>query len=106
MPDPLTLLLTIGVMAVITWLLRALPFMAGHWLRRHPLTQRLGDALPLAIMVLLLLSTAADLAGSHANAPWREGLALALVVSLQWRLRQALLSIVLGTALYMVLLGI
>lgn len=103
MPDTFTILLTIGAMALITWLLRALPFMAGHWLRHHPWVSKLGDALPLAIMVLLVLSTATDLAAGHPDFWWREGLALAAVALLQWRLRQPLLSIAIGTGLYMLL---
>ena len=45
----------IAVMAVITYALRALPFVASRWLQRHDVVRRLGRFLPLAIMTLLLL---------------------------------------------------
>ncbi|MFA5665176.1 branched-chain amino acid transporter permease [Castellaniella sp.] len=106
MNDVVYLLAAIGLMALITWLLRALPFMAGHWLRHHPLVHKLGGSLPLAIMVLLLVDTAASQARHHPGLPWPECAAVVVVVLLQWRLRQTLLSIVAGTATYMLLLGL
>ena len=93
-------------MAAVTILLRALPFMAGHWLRRHAFVQKLGDSLPLSIMVLLLLDTATGQASHHSGLPWQEALAVLLVVFMQWRSRQTLLSIVAGTALYVALRGL
>lgn len=96
-------LTVIGVMAAITVGLRALPFIGGHWLRRHPLVHKLGDTLPLSIMVLLLVDTVAGQARTNPYGPWQEIIAVALVVLLQWRTRQTLLSIVAGTAAYMVL---
>ncbi|WP_322996285.1 AzlD domain-containing protein [Castellaniella sp.] len=103
MTDTHYVLAAIGLMAAITVGLRALPFIGGHWLRRHPLVHKLGDALPLSIMVLLLVDTVASQAGSNPAGIWQELLAVALVVLLQWRTRQTLLSIVVGTAAYMVL---
>jgi branched-subunit amino acid transport protein AzlD len=93
----------IVLMAAVTVLLRALPFIAGHWLRRHAFVQKLGDSLPLSIMVLLLVDTVAGQARGHAGLPWQELAAVAVVVALQWRTRQPLLSIVAGTALYVAL---
>jgi len=103
MTDTGYVLTVIGAMAAITLGLRALPFIGGHWLRRHPLVHKLGDTLPLSIMVLLLVDTVAGQAHSNPYGPWQEMIAVALVVLLQWRTRQTLLSIVAGTAAYMVL---
>jgi branched-subunit amino acid transport protein AzlD len=103
MTDTAYVLIVIVLMGVVTVALRALPFVAGHWLRRHAVVQKLGDSLPLSIMVLLLVDTVASQARGHAGLPWQELLAVALVITLQWRTRQTLLSIVMGTALYMVL---
>ncbi|CAM5787436.1 branched-chain amino acid transporter permease [Castellaniella caeni] len=103
MTDTDYVLITILLMGAVTLGLRALPFIAGHWLRRHALVQKLGDTLPLSIMVLLLVDTLAGQARQHAFGPWPELLAVAVVMLLQWRTRQTLLSIVAGTALYMVL---
>lgn len=96
----------IGLMAAITVGLRALPFIGGHWLRRHPLVHKLGDALPLSIMVLLLVDTLVGQARGNPAGIWQELLAAALVILLQWRTRQTLLSIVAGTAAYMLLRGL
>lgn len=93
----------IAAMGLITFALRALPFVAAQWLQKHPLVQALGQFLPLAIMTLLLVHSATGAALEHASGPWPEVLAIALVVLLQWRSRNALLSIVLGTCLYVLM---
>jgi branched-subunit amino acid transport protein AzlD len=93
----------IAAMGLITFALRALPFVAAQWLQRHPLVQALGQFLPLAIMTLLLVHSATGAALEHAGGPWPELLAVAVVVVLQWTRRNALLSIVLGTCLYVLL---
>jgi len=103
MTDTGYILTVIVLMGAVTLLLRALPFIAGHWLRRHAIVQKLGDGLPLSIMVLLLVDTAAGQARGHTGLPWQELAAVAVVVLLQWRTRQTLLSIVAGTALYIAL---
>jgi branched-subunit amino acid transport protein AzlD len=93
----------IAAMGLITFALRALPFVAAQWLQKHTLVQALGQFLPLAIMTLLLVHSATGAALEHAGGPWPEVLAIALVVLLQWRSRNALLSIVLGTCLYVLM---
>lgn len=93
------------LMALVTVLLRGLPFVAGRWLRRHAVIQKLGDSLPLSIMVLLLIDAAAGQARGHAGPPWPELICVAVVAILQWRTRQTLLSIVAGTLLYVALRG-
>lgn len=103
MTDTGYVLIVIGVMAAITLALRALPFIGGHWLRRHPLVHKLGDTLPLSIMVLLLVDTVAGQSRSNPLGLWQELLAVALVMLMQWRTRQTLLSIVAGTAAYVAL---
>uniref|UniRef100_UPI003342A9A6 branched-chain amino acid transporter permease n=1 Tax=Castellaniella defragrans TaxID=75697 RepID=UPI003342A9A6 len=90
-------------MAMVTIALRALPFVAGRWLRRHALVRKLGNALPLSIMVLLLLHAVVGSARANPGGIWQELLAVALVVALQWRTRQTLLSIAAGTAVYVLL---
>lgn len=93
----------IVVMALITFGLRALPFVASRWLQQHDIVSRLGRFLPLAIMVLLLLHAIVSAAGEHKHGPWYELLGAALAVLLQWRSRNPLLSIVAGTGLYVAL---
>ena len=96
-------LATIAAMALVTFALRALPFIAAQWLQRHPIVQHLGEFLPLAIMTLLLVHSAAGAAREHAAGPWFESLAIALVILLQWKQRNALLSILVGTGVYVAL---
>jgi branched-subunit amino acid transport protein AzlD len=95
--------MVIAAMGLVTFALRALPFLAAHWLKKHPIVQRLGEFLPLAIMTLLLLHSGTGAALEHATGPWPELLAIALVVLLQWRSRNALLSIVVGTTVYVLI---
>jgi branched-subunit amino acid transport protein AzlD len=93
----------IAAMALVTFALRALPFLAAQWLKKHPIVQKLGQFLPLAIMTLLLLHSGTSAARAHAAGPWPELLAVALVIFLQWRTKNALLSIVVGTSIYVLM---
>ena len=93
----------IAAMALVTVALRALPFIAAQWLQKNTIVERLGEFLPLAIMTLLLLHSATGLAQQDRLGPWPELLAVAIVVVLQWRSRNALLSIVLGTSAYVLM---
>ena len=90
----------IAAMGLVTFALRALPFVGAQWLNKHPLVQRLGQFLPLATMTLLTIHSAAGSAREHAAGPFPELVAIALVAVLQWRTRNALLSILVGTAAY------
>ena len=101
--DHAYLILVIFAMGAVTFALRALPFLSAQWLRRSPVIQRLGRFLPLAIMALLLVHSASNAAREHATGPWPELLAIAVTCLLQWRSRNPLLSIVVGTAIYVAL---
>jgi branched-subunit amino acid transport protein AzlD len=93
-------------MAAVTFSLRALPFLAARFLQKHRLVQQLGRFLPLAIMVLLLLHTLVGSARDNPAGPWAELVSVACVLALQWWRRHALLSILAGTALYVLLRNI
>lgn len=93
----------LAAMALVTFGLRALPFLAARFLQSHPLVQRLGRFLPLAIMTLLLVHTLVGSARENPTGPWAELAAVATVTTLQWWRRQPLLSILAGTALYVLL---
>ena len=103
MTDVRYLIGVIAAMALVTCALRALPFVAAQWLRKNAIVERLGEFLPLAIMTLLLLHSAAGSAQQHKLGPWPELVAAALVIVLQWRSRNALFSIVLGTGAYVLM---
>lgn len=88
------------IMGVVTWGLRALPFVASRWLEGHPVVARVRQYLPTAVMALLLVHSVATGALAHAQWPVAEGVSIAAVIALQWWLRHALLSIFAGTGLY------
>ena len=93
----------IAAMGAVTFALRATPFVASRWLNKHPLVQRLGEFLPLAIMTLLLLHSVVGAAKEDARGPWPELFAVATVALLQWRSRNALVSILVGTGCYVLM---
>lgn len=103
MTDSLYVLGVIAAMALVTFALRALPFVAGQWLQQHPLVHRLGQFLPLAIMTLLLVNSSLGAMADDPDRPWPELTAVLLVAVVQWFSRNALLSILLGTGVYVVL---
>ena len=96
--------LTVAVIALVTALLRFLPFLIFSGGRKTPaIIERLGAALPGAIMAMLVVYC---LKGTHfASAEgWMPALiGVATTAGLHvWR-RNTLLSIVAGTIVYMVL---
>lgn len=93
----------IAVMALVTFGLRALPFLAARWLQHSSKVRALGRFLPLAVMVLLVLHTALGQAVQNPAAPWAELAGLGVTLGLQWRWRQALFSILAGTLVYVLL---
>ncbi|MDO4230510.1 MAG: AzlD domain-containing protein [Lautropia sp.] len=98
-------LLAALVMGIVTFALRALPFVAADFLRKHRIIRELGRFLPAAILALLLLHTL--LAFAQQDAP-TVGLApvliaIATTIGLHLLFRHALLSIFAGTALYVLL---
>ena len=103
MIDSFYVLSVIVAMGLVTFALRATPFLGAQWLERSSLAKRLGQFLPLAIMTLLTVHAMVGDALDDARGPWPELLAIALVAALQWRKRNALLSILVGTAIYVLL---
>ena len=100
-------LMSIAAMGVVTFGLRALPFLLAKWLRDSPRVMRLGGFLPSAIMVILLMHSIRDL-GQRSTSAWftAELVCVAVVLLLQLYKRQPLLSILAGTGLYMVWLNL
>ncbi len=92
----------VAVMALVTMLTRFLPFIA---FRKRTLAYiaYLGRVLPAAIIGMLVVYCLKDVNVSAPPFGLPEGIAAALVVGLQAWKRNALLSILAGTAAYMVL---
>ena len=99
--------LLVAIMSLVTILLRFLPFLVWSGKRRTPkYILYLGNVLPPAIIGMLVVYCLKDI--SFASAPFGipELLAAAGVVILQvWR-RNSLVSIMGGTAFYMLLVQI
>ncbi len=96
--------LLVLVMAAVTFLLRALPFLLFGGKRETPrYIMYLGDVLPAAIMGMLVVYCLRGVDLLHAPFGAPEILAALGVVGLQIWKRSSLLSILGGTVLYMVL---
>jgi branched-subunit amino acid transport protein AzlD len=103
MMEGVYVLAVIAAMGLTTFVLRALPFLASHWLQDHPLVRSLGRFLPLAIMSLLLVNAMLAEHADKNGGPWPELACVAMVALLQGFFRNALLSILTGTGVYVVL---
>ncbi|MEW2490035.1 AzlD domain-containing protein [Streptomyces sp. NPDC048411] len=102
MPDAPYLITAVTVSAAVTWALRAVPFAALAPLRSSKTIEYLSTRMPAGVMVILLVYCLRDLplTESRALAPLA---ALTVTVGLHiWR-RNALLSILGGTAVHVLL---
>ncbi|MEV6979505.1 AzlD domain-containing protein [Kitasatospora sp. NPDC093806] len=105
MPDTPYLLAAVAVSTAVTWALRALPFAALAPLRASAVVRYLSTRMPAGVMVILLAYCLRDLPGSGSRAV-APVVALAVTVGLHlWR-RNALLSILGGTAVHVVLASV
>ena len=98
-------LTAVAVSAVITFGLRALPFLAFSGGRKMPASlERLGQALPSAIMAVLIVYCMKDIPSGGLSAALPKLLSAAVVfITYKWK-HQTLISILLGTISYRVLL--
>ncbi|WP_134668016.1 MULTISPECIES: branched-chain amino acid transporter permease [unclassified Amycolatopsis] len=102
MPDPAYLLAAVAVSAAVTWGLRALPFAVLAPLRASRTVQYLSTRMPAGVMVILLIYCLRDVAWTSPSA-LAPTIALAVTIALHlWR-RNAVLSIVGGTAVHVLL---
>ena len=96
----------IGVIAIVTWFLRAFPFLLFGSRPLPKIVQYLGKALPPAIMTVLVIYCLRNTTFSQSPYGIPELLACALVVVLQIVRKNMYLSIIAGTICYMVLMRI
>lgn len=97
----------IAVMAVVTFILRFLPFVLFSKDRQMPsVVVYLGDVLPMAVMGMLVVYCLRNI--SLLNSPFGmpEMLSCLVVVVLQRWKRNSLISILSGTITYMVLIRV
>ena len=103
MPDLHSALL-IAVMALVTAVLRFLPFLIfGETRKTPPLVAYLGQVLPFAIMGMLVVYCLKDISFSAAPFGIPELVGCAVVALLHFWKRSTLLSIGAGTLCYMLL---
>lgn len=96
----------IGVMALVTFLLRALPFVAFRTRKTPAYIDYLGKYLPYAVMAMLVvycLKGTEILSGSHGIPELIAVLAVAMIHI--WKKNTAL-SVIAGTMIYMILIRI
>lgn len=71
MNDTLYVITVFLAMGAVTFAERALPFVASRWLKNQAWVRDVGSFLPLAVMVLLVLSSGAGFAAGHTGLPWQ-----------------------------------
>jgi branched chain amino acid efflux pump len=110
MPDTAYIALLVGISAAITWALRALPFAVLAPMRQSAVVKYLSLHMPVGVMVILVLYTVHNAITDAAGAGALQLVWLAVAVTLTaalhlWR-GQALLSILGGTAVYVILMSL
>lgn len=96
-------LILIAIASVTTFLLRALPFLLfGGKHSMPPMVQKVSEALPPAIMAVLVVYCIKDSLVSMGSGTIATGIAVLVVIGLHLWKRNTLLSIFGGTAVYMV----
>ena len=95
--------LLVGAMALVTMILRFLPFVA---FRRElpPYVSYLGEVLPPAIIGMLVVYCLKDVQITSSPFGLPELAAAFVVILAQWKSRNSLVSILSGTAAYMILI--
>ena len=96
----------IGVIAVVTWALRAFPFLLFGNRPLPKVIRYLGKALPPAIMTVLVIYCLRDISFGQSPFGIPEFAACALVVILQVVRKNMYLSIIAGTVCYMILIRV
>jgi len=98
---------TIGVIALlfcITCTTRALPFIFGKKMKGNQLILFLGNRLPVSIIFLLCVYYIMSIAKpSFITLMPQQLIALVITLFAQWKWRNMVISLFLGTALYLVL---
>lgn len=98
------ILITITVSALCTFFLRALPFLAFSGEKMPDWLDRLGKTLPSAIMAVLIVYCLKDTGNDVVRIGFPKIAAVVIVaLSYKWK-HNTLVSIVVGTAGYMILL--
>ncbi|MGN0597309.1 MAG: branched-chain amino acid transporter permease [Ruminiclostridium sp.] len=102
-----SILIGIAVAAVVTFILRALPFIAFHGDKKMPKwLERLGQLLPATIMAVLIVYCLKDIGGDFVGVGIPKLIGVAVVFIVHKLKHNMLLSVFSGTAVYMLILYI
>lgn len=105
MPSTIYIIAAVAIAGIITLLLRALPFALLKPLRGSKFVKKLGEWMPAGLLVILALVMLADQVAQHLDRVWIVAVAAAVTVLVHLLCgRRALLSIFVGTAVYVALL--
>jgi branched-subunit amino acid transport protein AzlD len=91
-----------AVMGIATFITRALPFVVFSKVASNPVLDRFGNSLPPMIMVVLVCFGLASLEIESVDRGGLSALALALVIALHCYFKNPLLSILVGTGVYVI----
>lgn len=106
MPETGYIAVLVAVSAAVTWALRALPFAVLAPMRHSAVIRYLSLHMPLGVMMMLALYTVRNLPEAPVRQQLWLGLAVLVTAGLQvWR-RHALLSIFVGTGIYVALMSL
>lgn len=106
MNNTIYLIAVITVIAIVTWALRAFPFLLFGSRPLPKTIQYLGKVLPPAIMTMLVIYCLRDTNIGQFPYGVPEFIACALIVILQILRKNMYLSIIVGTAFYMFLIRV
>ncbi len=106
MPELGYTIAAVAIAGVITLLLRALPFAVLKPLRRSRFVKRFGQWMPAGLLLILAVVMLAGEIAARPGKLWVVAVATAVTVLVHlFGGRRALLSIIAGTAVYVVLLN-
>ncbi len=95
---------TVAVVALAVWLARGIPYLAFGRRKLPEVVIYIGNALPASIMVILVVYCLRNLSFTVYPNGLPEIISVAVVALTQFWKKNAVLSIVLGTVCYMVLI--
>jgi branched-subunit amino acid transport protein AzlD len=105
-PDTGTALVIIGIVALVTFFTRVLPFLFFKNRETPKIIAYLGQVLPMAIMAMLMVYCLKSISFTAYPYGLPECIAIAIVVLLHIWKRNTLISILAGTVAYMLLVQI
>lgn len=104
--DNTEVLMVLGTMAVATFITRAFPFVALAGVADHPLIQRFGRLLPPMVMVVLVVYGISGMPLDQMRSVLAVASGVGATVIVHCLFRHVLLSIIVGTGLYMTLIAL